>query len=42
MHAVGTVSDLDGAAWTIVEDDGPNLIMIVGLDLPDIVVLETR
>ena len=42
MHAVGTIIDSNGAAWTMDEENGSNLVAVVSWDLPDIVDLETR
>ena len=39
MHAVEAISDWDGAVWTMDEEVGPNLVVVVGLVLPDIVAL---
>ena len=38
--AVG-ISDSDGAAWRMNQEDDPNLVAVVGCNLPDVEDLET-
>ena len=41
LRVAGTVSDSDGAVWTIDEEAGTNLVVVADWDLPDIVDLGT-